>query len=82
MAGLGIGTDVIFSALLRSARQVSGSWGSGRLLRTPLVSVLVTSNGRVFFGAVAPDVLYRAATGAGHAPPAPWQHSAAAARSK
>jgi hypothetical protein len=81
-AALGIGTDVIFSAVLQAARHVSGSWGSGRLLRTPLVSVLVTSNGRIFFGAVTPDVLYRAAAQAGHAPLALWHHSAAAARSK
>ena len=80
-AGLGIGTDVIFSSVLQAATHVSGSWGSGRLLRTPLISVLVTSNGRVLFGAVTPDALYRAATKAGHAPPAFWHHSAAA-RSK
>jgi outer membrane lipoprotein-sorting protein len=79
--GLGIGTDVIFSSVLQAARHVSGSWGSGRLLRTPLISVLVTSNGRVLFGAVTPEVLYRAATQAAHAPPAFWHHSAAA-RSK
>ena len=75
-----MGTDVIFNAVLHSARPVSGSWGGGRLLRTPLSSMLVT-NGRVFFGAVAPDVLYRAAAQPAHAPPAFWYHSAAA-RSK
>jgi len=80
-AGLGIGTDVIFNAVLQAARHVSGSWGSGRLLWTPLISVLVTSNGRILFGAVTPAVLYRAATQAAHAPPAFWHHSAAA-RSK
>jgi hypothetical protein len=80
-AGLGIGTDVIFSAVLQAARHVSGPWGSGRLLRTPLISMLVTSNGRVLVGAVAPDVLYRAAAQPAHAPPAFWHHSAAA-RSK
>jgi hypothetical protein len=79
--GLGIGTDVIFSGVLQAARHVSGSWGSGRLLQTPLISVLVTSNGRILFGAVTPEVLYRAATQAAHAPPAFWHHSAAA-RSK
>jgi len=79
--GLGIGTDVIFSSVLQAARHVSGSWGNGRLLRTPLISVLVTSNGRILFGAVTPEVLYRAATQAAHAPPAFWHH-AAAARSK
>jgi outer membrane lipoprotein-sorting protein len=80
-AGLGIGTDVILSAVLQAARHVSGSWGSGRLLQTPLISVLVTSNGPVLFGAVTPDVLYRAAAQAAHAPPDFWHHSAAA-RSK
>jgi hypothetical protein len=80
-AGLGIGTDVIFSGVLQAARHVSGPWGSGRLLRTPLISMLVTSNGRVLVGAVAPDVLYRAAAQPAHAPPAFWHHSAAA-RSK
>ena len=79
--GLGIGTDVIFNAMLQAARHVNGPWGSGRLLRTPLISVLVTSNGRVLVGAVTPDVLYRAAAQAAHAPPAFWHHSAAA-RSK
>ena len=38
-----------------------GSWGSGRLLRTSLFSVLITSNGRVLIGAVTPSVLYAAA---------------------
>jgi outer membrane lipoprotein-sorting protein len=81
-AALGIGTDVIFNAVLHSARHVSGSWGSGRLLRTPLISMLATSNGRVLFGAVTPEVLYRAAAQARHAPPALWHHSAAAGQSK
>jgi hypothetical protein len=43
---------------------VSGAWGSGRLLRTSLVSVLITDNGRLFIGAVQPSVLYAAATSA------------------
>ena len=80
-AGLGIGTDVIFNGVLQAARHVSGSWGSGRLLRTPLISVLVTSNGRILVGTVTPAVLYRAATQTGHAPP-PSRHHSAAARSK
>src|SRR4029453_10957318 len=33
--------------LLRAARPVHGSWGSGRLLTTSLLSVLVTSDGTV-----------------------------------
>lgn len=51
-----------FSALLRimlnSAAPVRGTWGSGRLLRTSLFSVLITSNGKVLIGAVSPGVLY------------------------
>jgi len=37
---------------------VHGSWGSGRLLRTSLLSVLVTSKGELLAGAVTPAVLY------------------------
>lgn len=51
----------ILAALLRSATPVHGAWGSGRLLRTSLVSVLITSGGHVLIGAVAPPVLYGAA---------------------
>ena len=51
----------VLNALLRSATPVSGSWGSGRLLRTSLVSVLITDGGRVLAGAVQPSVLYSAA---------------------
>jgi len=31
-------------------------------MRTSLISMLVTSNGRVLIGAVTPDVLYQAVT--------------------
>src|ERR1022692_3958250 len=48
-------------ALLRSATPVHGSWGRGRLLRSSLLSVLITSNGKALIGAVAPSVLYAAA---------------------
>jgi outer membrane lipoprotein-sorting protein len=48
-------------AVLRSATPVHGSWGSGRLLRTSLFSVLITSNGKALIGAVTPAVLYAAA---------------------
>jgi outer membrane lipoprotein-sorting protein len=51
----------ILAALLRSATPVSGVWGSGRLVTTSLVSILITSNGHVLIGAVAPSVLYGAA---------------------
>jgi hypothetical protein len=45
-------------ALLLATKPVHGSWGSGRLLTTSLLSVLITSNGRVLAGAVTPAVLY------------------------
>ncbi len=48
----------ILGALLRSAKPVHGTWGSGRLLTTSLVSALITSNGKILIGAVTPSVLY------------------------
>jgi hypothetical protein len=48
----------ILGALLKSAKPVHGTWGSGRLLTTSLVSVLATSNGKILVGAVTPAVLY------------------------
>jgi outer membrane lipoprotein-sorting protein len=45
-------------ALLLASTPVSGSWGSGRLLQTTLVTVLVTSKGQLLVGAVSPSVLY------------------------
>jgi outer membrane lipoprotein-sorting protein len=49
--------DRVLGALPR----VSGSWGSGRLLRSKLFTVLITDDGRVLVGAVAPDRLYQVA---------------------
>ena len=48
-------------AILQQLPTVSGSWGTGRLLSTHLLSVLITNDGRVFAGAVAPSALYAAA---------------------
>ena len=71
---LGGDTNAVINALLKSGTRVSGTWGSGRLLHTSLVSMLITDNGRVFAGAVTPSVLYQAATqaaaGTTHAAPA------------
>jgi outer membrane lipoprotein-sorting protein len=44
--------------LLKAATPVHGAWGSGRLLRTSLFDVLITSKGAVLAGAVQPSVLY------------------------
>jgi outer membrane lipoprotein-sorting protein len=46
--------------LFGSAARVSGPWGSGQLIRTGLVNVLMTGN-TVYAGAVDPSVLYAAA---------------------
>jgi outer membrane lipoprotein-sorting protein len=46
---------------LDSLPKVSGAWGSGHLLTSRLFSVLLTDDGRVLAGAVAPEQLYTAA---------------------
>ena len=51
----------VLGAMLGAAHPVHGAWGSGRLLRTSLVSMLITANGHVLIGAVTPSVLYAAA---------------------
>jgi hypothetical protein len=40
---------------------VSGAFGSGHLLRTKLVTVLLLDDGRAFVGAVSPAFLEQAA---------------------
>ncbi len=45
-------------ALLFATTPVHGNWGSGRLLQTKLLSVLITSKGQILAGAVTPSVLY------------------------
>jgi outer membrane lipoprotein-sorting protein len=60
----------VLNALLASATPVHGAWGTGRLLRTSLVSVLMTDQGSTFIGAVEPSVLYAAASGASAQPSA------------
>ena len=60
-SGLSGDTGAVAGALIKSATRVSGSWGSGRLIKTSLVSLLITDNGRVLVGAVTPQVLYSAA---------------------
>jgi hypothetical protein len=56
---LGGDSQQVLSALLGAAKPVSGSWGSGTLLQTSLVSILMTG-GQVYIGAVQPSVLYAA----------------------
>jgi outer membrane lipoprotein-sorting protein len=53
--------EAVLRTLLAAATPVHGAWGSGQLLRTSLVSVLITDQGHAFVGAVQPSVLYAAA---------------------
>lgn len=64
--GISASSQEVLNAILGSAKPVSGSWGSGTLLRTSLLSVLMTGN-EVYVGAVEPSVLY---TAAAHGAPA------------
>jgi outer membrane lipoprotein-sorting protein len=50
-----------FGAFLEQLPRVSGSWGSGRLMSSTLVSALLTDDGRLVVGFVPPDLLYAAA---------------------
>ncbi len=53
-----IPVPALLQALLKATTPVHGAWGSGRLLQTTLLNVLITSKGQVLAGAVSPAVLY------------------------
>jgi outer membrane lipoprotein-sorting protein len=53
---LGGNSQEVLNALIGAAKPVHGSWGSGTLLQTSLVSMLITG-GEVYVGAVQPSVL-------------------------
>jgi hypothetical protein len=57
-SGPAIPAAALLQALLQASTPVHGSWGSGRLLRTTLLNVLITSKGQILAGAVTPSVLY------------------------
>jgi len=57
--------QAVLRALLLAATPVHGSWGSGRLLQTNVLSVLITSKGQILAGAVTPAVLYADVPAAG-----------------
>jgi outer membrane lipoprotein-sorting protein len=59
-------STAVLRTVLAAATPVHGTWGSGRLLRTSLVSVLMTDQGSTFIGAVQPSVLYAAAAAHPH----------------
>jgi outer membrane lipoprotein-sorting protein len=57
--GVSVSSQELLNALLGSAKPVHGAWGSGTLVTTSLVSILMTG-GEVYVGAVQPSVLYAA----------------------
>jgi outer membrane lipoprotein-sorting protein len=59
--------QMAINAFLGAGKQVSGSWGSGQLIHTSLINILIVGN-EMYIGAVDPSVLYAAV---GHATPAP-----------
>jgi outer membrane lipoprotein-sorting protein len=61
--GVGVSSTELLTALLGSGRSVHGSWGSGTLVTSSLLSMLIT-DGEVYVGAVKPGVLEAAV---GHA---------------
>lgn len=48
-------------AFVNTLPPVSGDWGSGHLLQSHLLTVLITNDGRVLAGAVSPDRLFATA---------------------
>lgn len=59
MGAIGGDSAAVLNALIGAAKPVHGSWGSGTLLTTSLMSMLIT-NGEIYIGAVQPSVLYNA----------------------
>jgi hypothetical protein len=59
----GKGQEDPAAGLLAMLPEVSGSWGTGRLLRGTLFSALVTDDGQLVVGAVEPELLYAALPG-------------------
>ncbi|TMR07904.1 DUF2092 domain-containing protein [Nonomuraea turkmeniaca] len=51
----------MLDTVLKSATPVSGTWGSGKLIKTKLVTALLTDDGRLLVGAVTPEELTKAA---------------------
>jgi outer membrane lipoprotein-sorting protein len=56
------GADAQQAQLLQNAlTPVQGTWGTGRLFTSKLISALIVDNGSIYVGAVDPSVLYEAA---------------------
>ncbi|QYC42552.1 hypothetical protein Nocox_24745 [Nonomuraea coxensis DSM 45129] len=59
--GRGAEANALLDSVLKSATPVSGTWGSGKLIRTKLLTALLTDDGRLLAGAVTPEELVRVA---------------------
>ena len=59
--GRGSSTSAQLSTLRRAMTPVSGTFGTGQVLRTRLVTVLLLDDGRLLVGSVSPAVLEQAA---------------------
>ena len=46
--------------MLSSIPEVSGTWGKGRVIDGTLFSAVLTDDGRIAVGAVAPEALFAA----------------------
>jgi outer membrane lipoprotein-sorting protein len=60
MTGTASGKAGSLAGVLESLPTVSGSWGSGHLLRGALFSAVLADDGRIAVGAVPPSMLYAA----------------------
>jgi hypothetical protein len=60
------GTNEQLQALLSGSPSVTGAFGTGRMLVTQLLTVLVTNSGGVFAGAVDPQALLQTVSANGH----------------
>ena len=56
----GAGQDRQLQGLLSSIPEVSGTWGKGRVIDGTLFSAVLTDDGRIAVGAVAPEALFAA----------------------
>ncbi|WP_431908140.1 LolA family protein [Nonomuraea jabiensis] len=59
--GAGADPSALVDSVLKSATPVSGTWGSGKLIKTKLVTALLTDDGRLLVGAVTPEEITKAA---------------------
>ncbi|MGW0804460.1 LolA family protein [Nonomuraea sp. NPDC002799] len=59
--GQGASGQALLDNVLKSATPVSGTWGSGKLIKTKLVTALLTDDGRLLVGAVTPEEIIEAA---------------------